>query len=88
MNGLKKRLEGEKGNWAEELLNIFWAYPTRPRRLTGEIPFSMMYRAEVVTPIEISLSSMRVVNFLRSNNDTRMVKNLDSLEERRDMASI
>ena len=88
MNGLKKRLEGAKGNWAEELLNILWAYRTRPRRLTGEIPFSMMYRAEVVTPIKISLSSTRVVNFLRSNNDTRMVKNLDSLEERRDMASI
>ena len=88
MNGLKKRLKRAKGNWVEELLNVLWAYRTRPRRLTGEIPLSIMYRAEAITPIEISLSSMRVVNFLRSNNDTRMVKNLDSLEERRDMASI
>ena len=48
----------------------------------------MTYRAEAVTPIEISLSSMRVVDFLRNDNDTRMVENLDSLEERRDMASV
>ena len=77
-----------KGNWAEELPNILWASRTKSRRLTGEIPFSMTYRAEAVTPIEISLSSMRVADFLRNDNDTRMVENLDSLEERRDMASV
>ena len=26
MNGLKKRLEGMKGKWAEELPNVLWAY--------------------------------------------------------------
>ena len=26
MNGLKKRLDGAKGRWAEELLNVLWAY--------------------------------------------------------------
>ena len=82
MNGLKKRLEWVKGNWAEELPNILWASRTKSRRLTGEIPFSMTYRAEAVTPIEISLSSIRVADF------SRMVRNLDSLEERQDMVSI
>ena len=24
-NGLKKRLEGAKGNWAKELPNVLWA---------------------------------------------------------------
>ena len=41
MNGLKRRLEGAKGNWAEELPNILWAYRTTPRRSTGETPFSL-----------------------------------------------
>ena len=63
VNGLKKRLEGAKGNWAEELLNVFWAYQTTPRRSTGETPFSMTYGVEAVIPIEIGLSSMRVIDF-------------------------
>ena len=35
-----------------------------------------------------SKSSIRVANFPRSDNDTRMVGNLDSLEERQDRVSI
>lgn len=70
------------------MLNVLWAYQTTPRRSTSETPFSMTYRAEAVIPIKISLSSIRVTDFLQSNNDNRMVRNLDSLEERRDMASI
>ena len=63
VNGLKKRLEGAKGNWAEELLNVLWAYQTTPRRSTGVTPFSMRYGVEAVIPIEIGLSSMRVTDF-------------------------
>ena len=63
VNGLKKRLARAKGNWAKELLNILWAYRTTPRRSTGETPFSMTYEVEVVIPIEISLSSIRVADF-------------------------
>ena len=39
VNGLKKRLEGAKGNWVEELPNVLQAYRTTPRRLMDEIPF-------------------------------------------------
>ena len=31
LNGLKKRLDGVKGRWAEELPNVLWAYRTTPR---------------------------------------------------------
>ena len=48
MNDLKRRLEGAKGNWAEELPNVFWAYQTTPQRSTGETPFSLTYGAEAV----------------------------------------
>ena len=30
VNGLKKRLEGAKGRWIEELPNVLWAYRTMP----------------------------------------------------------
>ena len=32
LNGLKRRLDGAKGNWAEELPNVLLAYRTTPRR--------------------------------------------------------
>ena len=48
----------------------------------------MMYGVEAVIPIEISLSSMRVVDFSQSDNDVRMVGNLDTWEERRDMVFV
>lgn len=88
VNDLKKRLEEAKGNWVKKLLNVLWAYQTTPRRSTGETPFSMTYEAETVILIEVGLSSIKVADFARSNNDVQMVGNLGSLEERQDMVSI
>ena len=48
----------------------------------GEMPFSMTYGAEVAIPVEIGLCSMRVSNFTVEKNDTRLVEDLDLLEER------
>lgn len=63
VSGLKKRLEGEKGSWVEELSNVLWAYRTTSGRLTGEMAFFMTYGAEVIKPIEISLLILRVAYF-------------------------
>ena len=57
MNGLKRRLDGAKGRWAEELSNVLWAYRITPRRSTGETPFYLTYGAEVVIPAEVNLCS-------------------------------
>ena len=57
INGLKKRLDGAKGKWAKELPKVLWVYWTTPRRSTGETPFSLTYKAEVVIPTEINLCS-------------------------------
>ena len=57
LNELKKRLDGAKGRWAEELLNVLWAYRTTPRHSTRETPFSLTYGAEAVIPTEVSLCS-------------------------------
>ena len=63
VNDLKRRLEGAKGNWAEELPNVLWAYLTNPRRSTGENPFSLTYGAEAVIPVKVNLCSARVSEF-------------------------
>ena len=88
VSGLKKRLEGAKGNWAEELPNVLWAYRTTPRRSTGETPFSLTYGAEAVIPTEVNLCSARVAGFDRAQNDEMMVGYLDKVEEYREMVTI
>ena len=81
VNGLKRRLEGAKGNWAEELPNILWAYRTTPRRSMSETPFSLTYGVEAVIPAEVNLCSARVSGFNMSQNDGQLMERLDLLEE-------
>lgn len=53
INGLKKRLDSAKGEWAEELPHVLWAYWTIHRRSIGETPFSMTFGIEVMIPVEV-----------------------------------
>ena len=77
LNGLKRRLDGAKGRWAEELPNVLWAYHTTPRRSTGETPFSLTYGVEAVIPTEVSLCSARVAGFDLVQNADLMMERLD-----------
>ncbi|XP_075654888.1 uncharacterized protein LOC142625065 [Castanea sativa] len=86
--GLKKRLEGAKGRWAEELPSVLWAYQTTLRRSTGETPFSVTYGAEAVIPAEVNLCSARVAGFASDENEELMARELNLLKEHRDMATI
>ena len=43
VNGLKKRLEGKKGKWVEELPSVLWAYRTTPRRSTYSVLSSVRH---------------------------------------------
>ena len=88
INELKKRLEGAKGKWVEELPNVLWAYRTTPRRSINKTPFSMTFGAEAVILVEVGLSSMRVACFSSDNNNAYMIKQLDLLEENQEMAKI
>ena len=88
MNGLKKRLDGAKGRWAEELPNVLWAYWTTPRRSTGETPFSLTYGVEVVILTEVNLCSAWVVGFALTLNDRLLVERLDLLEEYQEATTI
>ena len=68
----------------EELSHVLWTYQTTPRRSTGETPFSMIYGAEVVIPLETGFPTLRTSSFTLSSNDGLLEKSLDLFEERRE----
>ena len=80
VNGLKKRLDDTKGRWVEELSHVLWTYRMTPRKFTGETPFSMMYGAEAVIPLENGFPTMRSSAFTSVGNDELLKKNLDMIE--------
>ena len=73
LNGLKKRLEGAKGRWAEELPSMLWAYRTMPRRFMGETLFSLTYEAEAIIPVKVNLCNTRVSGFSPAENSKLML---------------
>ena len=88
MNRLKKRLEGAKSRWADELPSVLWAYRTTPRRSSGETSFSLTYGAEAVIPVEMNLCSARVLRFSPAENLELKMKQLNMLEECRESVTI
>ena len=88
VNGLKKRLDDAKGKCVEELPHVLWTYRTTPRKSTGETPFLMTYRAEVVIPLENGFPMMRTSTFTSDGNDELLKKSLDLVEERRENAMV
>ena len=88
VNGLKKRLDGAKGKWAEELPSVLWAYRTMPRRSTGETLFPLTYGAKAVIPAEINLCSAWVEGFNPAQNEEMMVERLNLLDEYRETATV
>ena len=88
LNGMKRRLDSAKGNWAEELPNVLWAYRTTPHRSTGKTPFSLTYGAEAVIIAKVNLCSTRIDGFNPVQNEMMMVERLDLLEEYREAAVI
>ena len=69
LNGLKRRLDSAKSNWAKELPNVLWAYRTTPHRSTGETPFSLTYGTEAVIPAEVNMCNARIGGFNPVQNE-------------------
>ena len=63
-------------------------YRTTPRRSTGEIPFSLTYKAEAVIPLETGFPTTRISLFNLKGNDEQLTRNLDLIEERREDAIV
>ncbi|KAK2996476.1 hypothetical protein RJ639_025737 [Escallonia herrerae] len=88
LQGIKKKLDGAKGLWVDELHKILWAYNTTTRAPTGETPFSLSFGTEALIPIEIGLPSLRLTTYDPVQNEEALRANLDLLDEQREQAAM
>ena len=72
----------------EELPQVLWTYWTTLRKSTKEMPFSMIYGAETVIPLETGFPTLRTSSFTPSNNDGLLEKSLDLIEEQRENVTV
>ena len=88
LDGINRRLEEAKGRWVEELPSVMWTHRTMKRKSTGETPFALAYGVEAVIPLEVGMSTTRTIDFAMETNKENLRKDLDLLEERRDLAVV
>lgn len=81
LHGLKTQLEKEKSRQANELPSILWAYRTTNRVSTGGNVIQLGVGTNALIPIEVDLSSPRVVAFNKGGNSDCLRENLDLLDE-------
>jgi len=88
LSQLKKRLGAAKGKWADELLEVLWAYRCTLQTSTGESPYNLTYGTDAMLPVEIGEATIRRQLKDLSLNDECMKTELDFLEELREKARI
>ncbi|RZC16967.1 hypothetical protein D0Y65_010016 [Glycine soja] len=50
---LKKKLDGAKGRWVEQLVEVLWAYKCTPHSTTQETPFWLTYNIDAMLLVEV-----------------------------------
>ncbi|XP_072073832.1 uncharacterized protein [Arachis hypogaea] len=86
LQGLKKKLDDSKGEWAELISEVLWSYNTTEQSATKETPFRLVYGSEAMIPIEVSLQNTRTTN--KSDNAQSRRAELDLIEETRDISAL
>ncbi|PKA57235.1 hypothetical protein AXF42_Ash002539 [Apostasia shenzhenica] len=96
LNILKKRLNGARARWPEELRGALWAYNTAPSEVTQESPFSLSFGMDAVIPVELEYLPPRVETaadfepkalqtWVDENDGSRRI-DLDLLEQKKELA--
>ena len=85
---LKKKIGDRKGDWANDLPEVLWAYQTMKRTPTEETPYALTFKTEVIIPVELGSKSYRVETFKPETNDKGLKLHLDLLQEKCDRAQI
>ncbi|XP_072071629.1 uncharacterized protein [Arachis hypogaea] len=88
LQGLKKKLDDSKGEWAELIPEVLWSYNTTKQSATKETPFRLVYGSEAMIPIEVSLQNARTTNPSESDNAQSRRAELDLVEETRDKSAL
>ncbi|XP_020202768.1 uncharacterized protein LOC109788451 [Cajanus cajan] len=85
---LKKRLGDSKGAWAEELVEVLWAYRCTPQSTTRETRFRLTYSTDAMIPVEVGEPSFRRLHFDEESNNSSLRAEIDVIDEVRDKARI
>nr|KYP38207.1 Pol polyprotein [Cajanus cajan] len=78
---LKKPLGDVKGAWAEELLEVLWAYQCTPQSTTKETPFRLTYGTDAMIPVEVGEPSFRRQHFDEVANEASLRAEVDMIDE-------
>ena len=88
LSALKKRLEGAKEKWVDELPKVLWAYRTIFRWPTGATLFALSYGMKVIIPIEIGMPIAKTVVQDQKDNDEELIRQLDCVDKLQGKAAI
>ncbi|RVW13311.1 hypothetical protein CK203_088988 [Vitis vinifera] len=88
LNALKKRLEGAKGKWVNDLPGVLWAYRTTSRRPTGATPFALAYGMEAIIPTKIGMPTVKTIVQDQRDNNEELIRQLDLTDKLREDAAI
>jgi transposase InsO family protein len=87
LQGMKTRmfqdLEAKGKNWHKELPSVLWALWTNVNRATRDMPFRLVYGAEVVLSPELYFKTARVAHFNPDGQAEAKELNANLLEEMR-----
>jgi hypothetical protein len=88
INGLRKKVQEKQKDWPDMFEEILWAYRTTPREATQQSPYSLVYRMEAVTHLELVTHSFRIDSYNESNNSKARTTDLDNIPEIRERAQV
>ena len=88
---ISKMSQEYTGGWATNLPDALWAYRKSPKSATGFSPFSLVYRTEVVSPVEVMTPSLRVMQMREKEKKGEVFaaercEDLEGLDEKREKA--
>jgi hypothetical protein len=85
---LKRKLGDRKGDWADDLPEVLWAYQTMKRTPTKETSYALACGTEAIIPAKLGSGSLRMETYKVETNDEGLKLHLDLLEEKRDRVQI
>ena len=71
----------------DKIPRVLWAYRTTARRSTGISPLAITYWMEAIIPTEIGMPTIRS-NVPEQENAELVLKNLDMVDELRELAAV
>jgi hypothetical protein len=87
LQALKDRIYDDASNyttrWLAELPHVIWGLRTHVSSTTGFSPFFLVYRSEVVLPIDVAFGAPRIQFYEEGEVEQTRRIDLDSLKEQR-----